>query len=211
MVKSLTYHISSTMKTAPDEQRVRTATGTTISRSHKYGVGKEMGQHLYVHRTCEDVIPQERLAAAKKCLPKNADYTIVKYDSKAGSVSFIQSPDFDANPEPIVTDAWSVKRDGSVTLTKGQSDPWIYHHKWTMVQPDYKGFDTSASVERSRQWTSLDGIDYSRIGKKSFWEKNVLPRMSSNKKGGRFAANLSAHQNGVQQKKLPGKKSTKDV
>jgi hypothetical protein len=51
------------------------------------------------------------------------------------------------------------------------------HHKRLFVADDYDGFDVEASKQRSRKWLALDGIDFRRIGKKSFWEQSVVPRL----------------------------------
>jgi len=57
------------------------------------------------------------------------------------------------------------------------SDPYIYHHKWLFVADDYGGFDVDESKRRSLAWMSLPDIDKSRIGRKSYWEDHVLPRL----------------------------------
>jgi len=103
------------------------------------------------------------------------DYNLIAYAPKTGAFTFTQSPDFDSAPEPTVGAQVLVKPDGTTRAMKPQNDPWIYHHKWLWVQDDYNGFDVEESVQRSQQWMTLPNIDYSRIGKKSFWEKNVVP------------------------------------
>ena len=42
----------------------------------------------------------------------------------------------------------------------------------------YDGFDVEASKECSRRWLGLEDIDYRRIGKRSFWQTHVLPRLN---------------------------------
>lgn len=141
------------------------------------GVGKMIGGGLYVHRDYESVaVPQEILSTAQAQLD-GFDYNIVKYVPKTGAVTFIQSPDFDTADEPMVGPGLLVKPDGSKKVIKPPADPWIYHHKWLWVDDSYTGFDVGASKQRSLQWMSLPDIDYSRIGKKSFWEREVLPRL----------------------------------
>lgn len=153
------------------ENRVR------LPRRWQGNVGKSIGGSIYVHRDYEsEVVPQEVLQQAYEGLD-GFEYNIVKYTPKAGAVTFIQSPDFDTADEPTVGPALLVKPDGSKRLIKPSADPWIYHHKWLWVKDDYPGFDVGQAKRRSEQWMSLPGIDYSRIGKKSFWEKKVLPRL----------------------------------
>ena len=93
-------------------------------------------------------------------------------------MSFIQSDDFDESDEPTVGDVYTVKANGSVVYRRASVDPWIYDHKWLFVADAYTGFDVEASKERSGRWLALDDIDYRRIGKRSFWQTHVLPRLN---------------------------------
>ena len=94
------------------------------------------------------------------------------------TVSFIQSDDFDDSDEPTVGDVYTVKTNGSVVYRRASVDPWIYHHKWLFVADTYDRFDVEAAKERSRRWLALDEIDYRRIGKRSFWQMHVVPRLN---------------------------------
>ena len=147
-------------------------------RFARFGVGKRMGNDLYFHRMYqEEIIPAELLAPALELLG-DFPYNIVKFNDKNGNITFVQSPDWDANPEPVVGEQVLVKQDGSVRQMRPSADPWIYHHKWLFVRDDYPGFDVEESKARSQEWMSLPDIDYRRIGKKSFWEQNVLPQLN---------------------------------
>lgn len=152
---------------------------TLPQRSRRYGVGKEIAGKAYLHRRYEDVLGKP-IEDAKRHLPEDFAYDVVKLDKRTGTVSFIQSPDFDTADEPTVGTLITVKPDGSVTRRGQLADPQIYHHKWLFVADDYDGFDIEASKERSRQWTALDGIDRSCIGRRSYWEQHVVPRLESN-------------------------------
>jgi hypothetical protein len=147
-------------------------------RSKKYGVGKEIGGAVYVHRQYEHVLG-ENVVAAKRHLPPEFDYTVVKYAERAGTVSFIESADFDSAQEPAVGDSILVHRDGRTSRRRGLADPQIYHHKWLFVADDYGGFDVEASKQRSAAWMRLAGIDYRRIGRRSYWGEHVLSRLGS--------------------------------
>jgi hypothetical protein len=140
----------------------------------KYAIlalGKKIGGHIYVHRTYEGkVVPADILKAAKKLIG-NFKYHVVKWSPKETKVSFIESPDFDTADEPVIGRCLSVK-DGKVTEYPKQADPWIYHHKWQFVEPDYRGFSVAESKERSKSWEAIPGIDKARIGKKSYWALN---------------------------------------
>jgi hypothetical protein len=72
-----------------------------LRRSRKYGVGKEIGGAIYVHRRYENVFG-DVVATAREHLPEGFEYDVVKYDSRSGNVSFVESPDFDTSDEPIV-------------------------------------------------------------------------------------------------------------
>lgn len=148
-----------------------------LSRDPEAGVGKRMGNCLYVHRSAEDVLPQDELKQAKAQLPSKFDYEIVKYDRNINAFSFIQSPDWDKDPEPTVGDSFSVKRDGTTQFRNASKKTQIYHHKWQFVRDSYPGFNVAASKRRSLQWRGLPNIDSNRIGYKDYWDANVEPRI----------------------------------
>lgn len=145
-------------------------------RSRKYGVGKEIGGAVYLHRLYVGLLPlfAQRLWEE---LQDQSHFTVVKYSERSKTVSFVETPDFDRTPEPEIGQVLTFKFSGEASRRKPLSDPYIYHHKWLFVMDDYNGFDIEESKRRSRLWLSLDGIDSRRIGKKSYWVKNVLPRI----------------------------------
>jgi hypothetical protein len=145
-------------------------------RSKRFGVGKEIGGAFYVHRRYEDQLDQP-VAETKAHLPPDFDYQIVKYSQRTGTVSFVQSDDFDTASEPTVGDILIVSPDGQLRPRRQPADPEIYHHKWLFVANDYEGFDVEASKQRSLKWLSLEDVDRSRIGKKSYWQQHVVPRL----------------------------------
>ncbi len=146
-------------------------------RSKSLGVGKEIGGAIYVHRTYENLLP-ETVSDAKSHLPDDFSYAVVKYQPQSEVVSFIACADFNTADEPTVGAVCTVKPDGSAKIRRPSKDPWIYHHKWLFVQDDYDGFSVEQSKDRSRQWLALENIDFRRIGKRSFWEEHVLPRLN---------------------------------
>jgi len=146
-------------------------------RCSTYGVGKRIGGAVYVHRDYEDVLGEPMLAA-KSRLPAGFDYTVVKQNETNGNFSFIHCPDFDTADEPATGNYTVVKLDGSMKLHAGLADPSIYHHKWLFVAEDYVRFDVAASVQRSVAWMSLNGVDKSLIGRASYWNEHVVPRLS---------------------------------
>lgn len=146
-------------------------------RSKRFGVGKEIGGAVYVHRQYEGVLPEE-VTEAKRALPDDFDYDVVKFDLQSKATSFIRSADFDTAHEPTVGQSIRVAHDKSIKRTDPSSDPFIYHHKWLFVSDDYTGFKVQASIRRSQQWLALDDIDTRRIGRRSYWEQHVIPRLA---------------------------------
>jgi len=137
---------------------------------NKWGVGKLIGGKVYIHKNYENNIPSKYLIPAKNVLPKDFNYNLLSYNLKDNSITFTLSPDFDSSDEPIVSTQYLVKSDLTLKLIKPHLDPWIYHHKYLWVKPDYKGFNYEQSKERSKYWLSKDDIDKSKIGKLSYWK-----------------------------------------
>ena len=150
---------------------MKTLKGSPIKRSSKYGVGKKMMDSIYVHKSSEDVLSQNRFNKVKSILPDVFDYDIVKYNEIKHWFTFTKSKDWDISLEPIVGDAILVKDDGSFKFIKQKNPPQIYHHKWLFVKDDYSGFNVEESKNRSRQWLSIPNIDFNRIGSKKFWNE----------------------------------------
>jgi DNA phosphorothioation-associated putative methyltransferase len=147
------------------------------NRSRRYGIGKEIGYAVYVHRDYEDRLGPT-VEWAKRHLPEHYEYSVVKLNQRNDSVSFIQCPGFDVEHEPAITAIIVVNASGQMQRRTTPADPYIYHHKWLFVADDYRGFDVAASKARSEQWIALGDVDRSRIGRKSFWEEIVVPRIS---------------------------------
>jgi hypothetical protein len=149
-------------------------TVTVPSRSRRYGIGKEIGGSVYVHRQYEEVLGAA-VASAKRSLPSDFKYDVVKFNHRTQTVSFLQCPRFDHDPEPAIAAAIIVRPDGTKRLREFRADdPPIYHHKWLFVTDDYTGFDVEESERRSAAWLALPDIDTSRIGRQSYWRAEVL-------------------------------------
>lgn len=162
------------VKEAPDPQADIYA--SLPKRSKLHGVGKEIGGNVYIHREYESVLG-ESVKLAREVLPKDFEWTVVKLNLATKAVTFIASPDFDSADEPIVGRFILVRTDGTTLDRRQLEDPYIYHHKWLMVKDNYGGFDVEESKQRSLQWLALKDVDKSRIGRKSFWDIHVTPRL----------------------------------
>jgi hypothetical protein len=71
-----------------------------------------------------------------------------------------------------------VSADGATQRRTTPVDPYIYHHKWLFVDDDYRGFNVEESKARSQLWISLGDVDRSRIGRQSYWQEQVVPRLT---------------------------------
>lgn len=149
--------------------------------SSSLSVGKVVGDCVYVHKTAieKSRVPLDVVEERAEHLPKDFDYQIIKWNRGTGDVSFIQSPDWDKSPEPLVGDSCKVDKEGRAKFRPGSPDnPQIYHHKHQFVAPDYEGFNVAESRQRSQQWESLHP-DKSRIGYKKYWDKEVVPKLQT--------------------------------
>lgn len=147
-------------------------------RSRRYGVGKEIGGAIYIHRSAEDVLPPDVIARGRSCLPPDFEYHVVKYNPKSDTVSFVEAPDFDNVPEPSLHRVFTILPNGSSQL-RDFGGKIIYHHKWLFVREDYRGFDLHESQCRSRVIFDSPDIDFKRIGSKAYWTTHVLPRITA--------------------------------
>lgn len=46
------------------------------------------------------------------------------------------------------------------------------------MEDDYSGFDVEESKRRSAAWLALPNVDKSRIGRSSYWQTHVVPRVA---------------------------------
>ena len=132
---------------------LKTLNGSKIQRS-KYGVGKQMGSQIYVHKNyADEIIPSDVWEKAKSIIPTDFAYNCVMYDTKYPNVvRFDQAPDFDfaREPKPGLMKKVDVST-GEVTDAKGNGN-MIWHHKWEWVRNDYDGFDVMESYNWSKTW-----------------------------------------------------------
>lgn len=155
--------------------KLKTYKGSVIQRSPKYGVGKEIGGDVYVHKNyMYEVVPHEIMRQCEIALDyyfPDFDYNCIRYSPKKQSVSFQESPDFDTAREPVVGDYITIfynpdedPRDFDVQ--QGHSN-YIWHHKWNWVHDDYTGFDVAESWNWSKEWlnTLLEPSDGNGISR----------------------------------------------
>lgn len=129
---------------------------------------KKVGTSIYFHK---NYIPKEYkllVEIAKKLIPKDFKYTIIKIDKKTYAVTFVECRDFNRVNEPIVGISYRVC-DGKVKLRKPGKNKQIYHSKELFVEEDYKGFNIEKAKERTKLWNSIKGLDKSKIGYLNYW------------------------------------------
>lgn len=139
---------------------------------------KKIGGAIYIHRSNVDSLDQQQLELVWERLEQLAktDYPCNSYEVikiKGDTVSFIECEGWDELREPIVGNAYNVKSDGSVKLTKKrEKNPQIYHHKWMFVSNDYDGFDVEKEKAWSKRWQSVvpKGLSAS-LGSIDNWKK----------------------------------------
>jgi len=136
---------------------------------NEFGFGKKMGNVVYIHKNYETYLPSEPLTKNRKMLPKGFKYTIIKWDKKDNSMSFIESVDFDISNEPTVDNSYKVSN-GVIKFRSKPKRDQIYHHKWMFVKPSYKGFDYIESKLRSLKWYKKYEYDSRMIGYKDYWD-----------------------------------------
>ncbi len=127
---------------------------TTYQRSRKYGVGKEIGGKIYVHKNYFHLVisPDIFLDAANQ-LPYGFVFNCMMIDLKKNVIRFDEAPDFDSAREPHPGNFIEVYL-ATKEIRRGHSD-MIWHHKWMWVADDYKGFDVNESYEWSKKWTQV--------------------------------------------------------
>lgn len=143
---------------------------TTYQRSNKFGVGKEIGGKIYVHRKYANMImPIDVLYEAISLLPTGFIYNCLMFDSKKpGVIRFDEAPDFDTAREPHPGNFVEVNIN-TREIRHGHSN-MIWHHKWMWVADDYDGFDVNESYEWSKKWTQV--ITHPS-GSKRVWEQQL--------------------------------------
>jgi hypothetical protein len=95
------------------------------------------------------------------------------------SIRFDEAPDFNTAREPIPGTTITVKADGTVLEPKNINQIW--HHKWTWVDDNYKGFDVKENYDWSKKWLDKGVV---ATGKKSSWEQRLKDANLIKKKQG---------------------------
>lgn len=128
--------------------------GNTTYKRSNYGVGKQIGGKIYVHKKYLYRIGtpeyRSRYRFAEAVLPPGFKYKCVVIDFNNNTLRFDEAPDFNSAREPHVGDFILVDMSTYRIIRHGHSNA-IWHHKWMWVDDDYTGFN----VEESYQWSKL--------------------------------------------------------
>ena len=147
-----------------------------MNKIEKNQVGKKVGNYLYIHISALDTLTEEQqlyIISVILKLPTEVFFNVIKLNLKLTDVSFIYSPDFDTSSEPYIEN--SIKYNGKFSKIRKESieNPSVYHGKGLMVKDDYKKFSKQESIDRYNSWQHLN-LDKKRIGRKKYWEENIL-------------------------------------
>jgi hypothetical protein len=144
---------------------------------------KKIGGRMYFHKDYIKRLPMGMLYDVISCL-EVAEGVLgsfewntvrIKPDGVGGvlEIAFQYSPDFDTADEPEVKQTVvCVPNDNTwKVLDVKKHKNTIWHHKWMWVEPDYKGFDYTASKKRSALWKPyVTKPEIPKIGNKTFWD-----------------------------------------
>lgn len=142
--------------------KLKTYRGSVIQRCPKYGVGKEIGGDIYVHKNyAEDIVPETILDACKHALDyyfSDFDYNCIRWSPSKLAVSFQEVPGFDTEREPRVGEYITVTYDPNkepkdFEFNRGHTN-YIFHHPWLWVRNDYTGFNVADAWNWSKKWLS---------------------------------------------------------
>jgi len=127
--------------------------GNTTYKRSNYGVGKQIGDKLYVHKNYVNRVlkSSHELEIYESCLPNGFSYNCVMLDFKNRRIRFDEAPDFDSAREPHVGDYVELGP-YLFSIRRGHSNS-IWHHKWMWVDDDYTGFNVEESYLWSKFWT----------------------------------------------------------
>ena len=152
-----------------------------MKRSSKYKVGKYIAGSLYIHKNYLDMLPSyvQKLISHHN---KKFNFDIIKFNESSGAITLVKCLDFDKQDEPEIIEQRTLHSDGISKTIKLSSNPFIYHHKWMMVDDNYSGFDVTQSKERSKLWTSIPDVNKNKIGRKKYWFENVIPIIKAKQK-----------------------------
>ncbi len=141
-------------------------------------VGKLLPEALYVHVSALpalDPMLQSYEQQARQIAAPPATVTLVKFNLKKPSLSYLVYPDFDSDPHPALWASIQVdlaSRTVSHRDYSNASNPFILHRKETFVTPDYPHHQQFAALTRQEEALGLLA-NSSTIGTRLGWEERL--------------------------------------
>ena len=139
-------------------------------------VGKLLPDALYVHTSALlalGPILQDYEKEARQIAASSEVATLVKFNTKKPSISYLVYPDFDAEPHPALQASIQVdlrSREVKYRNYGNTNNPFILHRKDTFVTTDYPHYQQFAAL--TRQEEALGLLDNPRsIGTRLAWEE----------------------------------------
>jgi DNA phosphorothioation-associated putative methyltransferase len=147
------------------------------------GIGKFVGNALYVHTSALDAIdPLLRLyeGCASRAFGRMEDATLIKFRADKPKVSYLFYPDFDTDPHPSLRASMQADLQGlrvDYRDYNGAANPPILHRKETFVTPEYPLYQKFARLTRQEEkWGLLD--DTNSIGTREGWNRRLRERQA---------------------------------
>lgn len=146
-------------------------------------IGKKIGNDVYIHRSqIESLSPEikEKINNNISRLPGDFEPTVIRYNTKDGTMSFMESKSFDSVSEPTVDRSILVDANGNISQPRKGST--VYHRKYEMVPENYQGFDIQKNKERVAKYEEKlkeQGVPKNKIGSSSFWNKWIKDFMAN--------------------------------
>jgi DNA phosphorothioation-associated putative methyltransferase len=145
----------------------------------KCTVGKQLPNHLYVHRSAEDELPPllRVLLFAGKEIVGELPYDLVKFAKDGRAVSFLLYNHFDEDPHPALLRSVKVflpKATFDIREYFNSDNPPILHRKETFVLASYPHFETFKRL--SEQEVSLGLLSSPEIGYRRYWSNLLVSK-----------------------------------
>ena len=136
--------------------------------------GKQTPQAVYYHRSLEKKAPArltDLVDRARKLLPRNARWNLIKVDNHGESVSFLRYPDFDTDAHPALRYVYRADlKAGKLSITDhgSRQNPFILHRKDSMVGAEYPLYAKFRAITMKEEAAGL--LNRNDIGTRSGWE-----------------------------------------
>jgi DNA phosphorothioation-associated putative methyltransferase len=141
-------------------------------------VGKLLPDALYVHisaLSALDPLLQSYENEARRIACLTHEITLIKFSLEKSSVSYLQYPNFNDDPHPVLQSSIQVNLLSNEVSCRDYSDtnnPFILHRKETFITPDYPHYQQFAAL--TRQEEALGLLNNPRaIGTRLAWEERL--------------------------------------